>query len=100
MGAPCRKAGGSLSACKPAPAPSVTSGSVPMGLWPVPQGTPYFTGRETFLAQMHASLASSTAVGVTQAVSGLGGVGKTSVAIAYARDFAEHYGYVFWLDAG
>lgn len=62
---------------------------------------PYFTGRDQALADLHAALTSQRLVAVTQrqALSGLGGVGKTQIALAYAYRNRVNYDAVFWLDA-
>jgi tetratricopeptide (TPR) repeat protein len=72
-------------------------------LWTVPYlQNPYFVGRESILAAMHALLASTQPVALARAVAltGLGGVGKTQTAIEYAYRYASAYtGGVFWLAA-
>ena len=41
-----------------------------------------------------------TAIGIVQAISGLGGVGKTTLAKSYVRTYREHYpGGIMWLPA-
>ncbi len=57
---------------------------------------PNFVGRQGFLRQLHRALSGTTPV----ALVGLPGMGKTQVAVEYARSFASSYpGGVFWLDA-
>ena len=66
--------------------------------WLVPDAmrTRYFTGREDLLASLHSQLAERHRA----ALSGLGGVGKTQVAIEYAvRHRAEYPDGVFWVNA-
>lgn len=62
---------------------------------------PYFTGREQTLAELRAALRERHLAVVTQpqALSGLGGVGKTQIALAYADRYRTDYDAVFWLDA-
>jgi tetratricopeptide (TPR) repeat protein len=63
---------------------------------------PYFTGRETILAQLHKCLAPGSQVALTQtpqAVSGLGGIGKTQVALYYAYCFQKAYSHILWVAA-
>ncbi len=71
-------------------------------LWNVPyRRNLYFTGREEVLHTLHERLrsAKTTALTQSQAISGLGGVGKTQIAIEYAyRHHAEYQG-VLWVNA-
>ena len=71
-------------------------------LWSVPhQRNPYFTGREALLQRLHHTLNSSKAAALShpQAMSGLGGIGKTQLALEYAYRYHEEYAAVFWLKA-
>jgi hypothetical protein len=46
---------------------------------------PFFTGREEVLSQLHDALSSGkAALTQPQAISGLGGIGKTQTAVEYA----------------
>lgn len=62
---------------------------------------PYFTGREEVLEALHAQLGIDQAVALTQssALHGLGGVGKTQIALEYAYRHALEYSAVFWIGA-
>ena len=71
-------------------------------LWTLPyRRNPYFTGREAVLARVHAFLQTQPAVFVSQpaAISGLGGIGKTQIAIEYAYRYASEYQFVLWMQA-
>lgn len=62
---------------------------------------PYFTGREEILETLHAQLGVDRTVALTQssALHGLGGVGKTQIALEYAYRHALEYSAVFWIRA-
>jgi tetratricopeptide (TPR) repeat protein/transcriptional regulator with XRE-family HTH domain len=59
---------------------------------------PFFTGREEILEALHAQLGAAQAVALTQssALHGLGGVGKTQIALEYVYRHALEYSAVFW----
>lgn len=70
--------------------------------WSVPYPrNPYFTGREEVLEALHAQLGGEQAVALTQssALHGLGGVGKTQIALEYAYRSALDYRAIFWIGA-
>ncbi|WP_232425581.1 FxSxx-COOH system tetratricopeptide repeat protein [Pseudofrankia inefficax] len=70
----------------------------------VPQRNKNFTGRTNQLSELRERLmarrpgGSATAV-VPQAVYGLGGVGKTQLAMEYAYQYAHEYDVVWWVSA-
>jgi tetratricopeptide (TPR) repeat protein/transcriptional regulator with XRE-family HTH domain len=71
-------------------------------LWNVPhRRNPFFTGREEVLAHLAALLGSGKATALTRvrAISGLGGIGKTQVAIEYAYRHRHEYQAVLWVKA-
>ena len=65
----------------------------------LPPRNPNFAGREDLLRQLHAALASGAPAALTQAIRGLGGVGKTQLALEYAHRHAAEYAVVWWLRA-
>ncbi|MGI8445844.1 MAG: FxSxx-COOH system tetratricopeptide repeat protein [Streptosporangiaceae bacterium] len=69
-------------------------------IWNVPNRNADFTGRENILERLHDELAGDgTAVVLARAVHGLGGVGKTQVALEYAHRFKADYRLIWWINA-
>lgn len=64
----------------------------------IPSHVPLFTGREAELAALGVALASGPGV-VVQAVHGLGGIGKSTLAARYALLHASDYRQVVWITA-
>jgi tetratricopeptide (TPR) repeat protein len=82
-----------------APRPKRFPGALPE-IWNVPHlRNPNFTGRDKLLSDLHSALASGRSAAVTQAIGGLGGVGKTQLAIEYAYRFASDYSLMWWVRA-
>jgi cellulose biosynthesis protein BcsQ len=95
---------------QPAPAPSgdrPDDGSrtgprypaIPPPVWNAPQRNVAFTGRSDVLEELRDRLSASVTVVVPLALYGLGGVGKTQLAIEYAHRFAPDYDVVWWVPA-
>lgn len=67
-------------------------------IWNVPHNrNPNFTGREEHLTKMKAALNSGEPAALTQAIHGLGGVGKTQLALEYAYRSVAEYDIVWWI---
>jgi hypothetical protein len=60
---------------------------------------PNFTGRGALLANLHSALTSGENGSLTQAqvMTGLGGVGKTQLALEYTYSFMDDYDIVWWV---
>jgi len=72
-------------------------GSLPP-VWNIPfQRNPNFTGRTTLLDTLKQALAGGERAALTQAVHGLGGVGKTQLAIEFAYRHSGDYDLVWWV---
>jgi tetratricopeptide (TPR) repeat protein/CO dehydrogenase nickel-insertion accessory protein CooC1 len=67
--------------------------------WNVPQRNAVFTGRIRVLEELRDRLAGSVTAVVHQTLYGLGGVGKTQIALEYAHRFAANYDLVWWISA-
>ena len=67
-------------------------------VWKVPARNPNFTGRGEELAALARALASGSTATV-QSLRGMGGVGKTQLAIEFAYAHAGDYDLVYWIAA-
>jgi tetratricopeptide (TPR) repeat protein/transcriptional regulator with XRE-family HTH domain len=71
-------------------------------IWNIPHlRNLYFTGREAILVYLHEALSTKKTVALTQpqAISGLGGIGKTQTAVEYAYRYGAEYSAVLWARA-
>ena len=77
-------------------------GPLPLGsvlrMWSVPARNPGFTGRDDLLAAVQDRLLAGDRA-VVQTLHGMGGVGKTQLAIEYAHRFAHSYDVAWWVNA-
>jgi tetratricopeptide (TPR) repeat protein len=71
-------------------------------IWNVPYlHNSFFTGRDEILAHLRRQLQAgqATALSQPQAITGLGGIGKTQIAVEYAYRFHQDYQVVLWARA-
>ncbi|WP_106322481.1 FxSxx-COOH system tetratricopeptide repeat protein [Actinoplanes italicus] len=92
---------GPLTAAPPDyPGRAVAAGPRPPGslppVWNLARRNPGFTGRDGMLGELYDTLRGGSRVAV-QALHGLGGVGKTQLALEYAHRFAGEYDLVWWI---
>jgi tetratricopeptide (TPR) repeat protein len=81
------------------PAPTRTAQTAPT-LWKVPYArNPFFTGRTTLLEQLHNTFLARRDGIFVQSLNGLGGIGKTQIALEYAYQHAQNYQAIFWVAA-
>jgi tetratricopeptide (TPR) repeat protein len=72
-------------------------GALP-SIWNIPHTRNLnFTGREELLKSIREALASGQPAALTQAIHGLGGVGKTQLAVEYAYRHGTDYDLVWWI---
>ncbi|MFC9023706.1 FxSxx-COOH system tetratricopeptide repeat protein [Streptomyces anthocyanicus] len=78
--------------------PRLPSGAGLPRVWNVRDRNPHFTGREALISRIREGLLGGRQA-VVQALHGLGGIGKTQIALEYAHRFASQYDTVWWIDA-
>ena len=67
-------------------------------VWTIPARVRGFTGRTKLLAELEAALRSGGPT-VVQAVTGMGGIGKTTTAIEYAHRHHDEFDIAWWVPA-
>ncbi|MFD0597434.1 hypothetical protein ACFQZ4_38365 [Catellatospora coxensis] len=84
--------------------PPVRFPGLPPMMFHMPPRDPGFTGRDDDLGLLRARLrdhddATLLPAGARVAVQGMGGIGKTQLAVEYAHRYAGAYDLVWWIDA-
>ncbi|WP_371664032.1 FxSxx-COOH system tetratricopeptide repeat protein [Streptomyces sp. NBC_00280] len=74
-------------------------GTPPQVIGGRPQRNVVFTGRRTTIERLRDSLLAGTTAVLPQALFGLGGVGKTQVALEYSYRFESDYELIWWIKA-
>jgi tetratricopeptide (TPR) repeat protein len=64
-----------------------------------PPKNPWFTGRDDEIHTLRERLCQTGKAAIGQAISGLGGIGKTQTAIEYGHRHGSQYDAVFWINA-
>jgi tetratricopeptide (TPR) repeat protein len=81
------------------PAPShAANAAVERRVWTIPARVRGFIGRAELLAELEAALRSGGPA-VVQAVTGMGGIGKTTAAIEYAHRHYDEFDIAWWVPA-
>ncbi|MER5787167.1 FxSxx-COOH system tetratricopeptide repeat protein [Streptomyces sp. NPDC001980] len=97
---------GLLSAARTVPGPAEPPSrhtvpqraSVPVVWGNVPPNNPNFTGREELLAQVHEQLLTGdTSAVLPHTLHGMGGVGKSQIAIEYVYRHSSEYDVIWWI---
>lgn len=85
----------------PAKAPEDTSGTTYSSTAALIQRNPFFVGRDSILEQLRQVLLGNGRAGISkvQVISGLGGIGKTQIALEYAYRHLNDYAWIFWVNA-
>jgi len=98
-----RLAGGRPTTKAPFPHPPLAGKPAFAGRRPavfnVPLRNPSFTGRAEILLDLRERLRAGEGLLVVQALAGMGGVGKTQLAIEFAHRFAADYQSIWWVAA-
>ena len=70
-------------------------------IWNVPPRNPHFIGRDKILTELYGRFSAPTADAglIVQTLYGMGGVGKSQLAIEYAHRRGADYDLVWWIDA-
>ncbi|GHH10446.1 FxSxx-COOH system tetratricopeptide repeat protein [Streptomyces lanatus] len=97
---PSKKAPGGSVPTASQPVPTVIRTDAPPRLWGnVPQRNRNFTGREELLDHLNRRLTEGTTAVLPEALHGMGGVGKSQIAIEYVYRRSRDYRLIWWIPA-
>ncbi|MCX6842180.1 MAG: FxSxx-COOH system tetratricopeptide repeat protein [candidate division WOR-3 bacterium] len=69
-------------------------------VWNVPyRRNSHFASRDKLIGELRTALTSGRPTSATQVIKGLGGIGKTQLAVEYAYRYAGDYTHVLWVQA-
>ncbi len=91
-------AGGNIYINGPMLQPADVAAAAGMNNLPRPPAA-VFVGRESAMARLQAALSGQGSAVVTQAVHGLGGVGKSELALQFAHRHRDQYPVIWWVTA-
>jgi len=77
----------------------VSSGTKPYTIHNLPYRFPNFTGRNQIIETLHDHFTSESPENNIQALTGLGGVGKTKISLEYASRYLSHYQLIWFFNA-
>jgi tetratricopeptide (TPR) repeat protein len=78
-------------------APPRAPAGAPVILGNVPPRNPNFTGRETLLEHLHEQMRVGTTAVLPHALHGMGGVGKSQLAVEYVYRHQAEYDVIWWI---
>ena len=99
VGSPSHILGGDVTYPSPGPRTGHEQEEQPRVFHGVPRRNPNFTGRNELLDELRGDLSRNLTALLPEALHGLGGVGKTQLAIEFAHRFAADYELVWWIKA-
>ncbi|MFC7549645.1 FxSxx-COOH system tetratricopeptide repeat protein [Plantactinospora sp. GCM10030261] len=78
-------------------APQRTPAGAPVIWGSVPPRNPNFTGRESLLEHLHEQMRVGTTAVLPHALHGMGGVGKSQLAVEYVYRHQDEYDVIWWI---